>query len=104
MRFHGLLCEKGSADRYIDDKAYRPSEVLDQRDEHTDGQSVEEAVEESDFEASMVSAPVGGVSPLNIPTSPGARPTNCEVLSDPWLAFILGMASMGLVWAGSLII
>lgn len=67
-------------------------------------QSVEEAVDESGFEASTVSAPVGGVSPLDIPTSPGARLTNCEVLSDPWLAFILGMASMGLVWAGSLII
>ena len=29
VRFHGLFCEKGSADRYIDDKAYRPSEVLE---------------------------------------------------------------------------
>lgn len=29
VRHHGLLCEKGSADRYIDDKAYRPSEVTD---------------------------------------------------------------------------
>lgn len=28
VRYHGLICEKGSADRYVDDKAERPEEVL----------------------------------------------------------------------------
>lgn len=29
VRYHGLRCEKGSADRYIDDKSYRPEELMD---------------------------------------------------------------------------
>lgn len=28
VRFHGVRCEKGSADLYLDDKAKRPEEVL----------------------------------------------------------------------------
>lgn len=29
VRWHGLRMNKGSADQYVDDKSYRPEEVLD---------------------------------------------------------------------------
>ena len=30
LKFHGIRCSKGSADQYIDDKAKRPQEILEE--------------------------------------------------------------------------